>query len=181
MQLKYVFLIIIFLIFGNQQDEEVIEWNESRALTWADFKGEPILNTSAVALTASGITFGYSVKTSNGKIVDFSTTVESHFYPNKSWYIKSKSNDYILKHEQLHFDITELYTRKFRKEIQQLKVNQNIRQQLNDLHYAINQELRNTQKRYDEESEHSIVKSEQQRWNMYIAEELKKLDSYKSQ
>ena len=155
-------------------------WDETTKLTWEDFKAEPNSNSDAVALTASGITFGYSVKTSGQRIVDFSTTVEAHFYPNKSWYLKDKGNSYILGHEQLHFDLTELYARKFREQLTLLKVNQNLKAQMSRLHTAINEALNETQKRYDEQTHHSINVELQKQWEIFIAKELQLLDKYKS-
>ncbi len=155
-------------------------WNETTKLTWADFKGQPDSESDAVALTASGITFGYAVKTSGERIVDFSTTVEAHFYPNKSWYLKEKSNAHILEHEQLHFDITELYARKFRQQLTKLKVNQNVKAQMDRLHTAINEAVNETQRRYDKQTKHSMNIEKQNEWEAFIENELKELNEFKS-
>ena len=181
MQLKHIFILLSFLFVGTIANEETLSWNESRKLTWDDFKGSPNSNSDAVALTASGITFGYSVKTTNDRIVGYSASVEAHFYPNKSWYKTSKADDYILAHEQLHFDITELYVRKFRQQLERLVVNQNIKTQLNQIHQAINKALDKTQKTYDEETNHSINNAAQKYWQEYVHKELEKLDNFKSQ
>ncbi len=181
MRFKYFILSILFLFIGTPSNEETISWQESRKLTWEDFKAGPDANSEAVALTASGITFGYSVKTSGRKIIGFSTSVEAHFYPDKSWYISDRADDYILGHEQLHFDITELYARKFRQQLDRLVVNQNIRTQMNQIHQAINEALTTTQKTYDEQTKHSIIEESQKYWENYIKDELDKLDQYKSQ
>lgn len=170
----------MFLV-GSESDDETVTWNASKKLSWADFKGSPNLESDAVALTASGITFGYSVKTSGDRIVQFSTTVETHFYPNKSWYLKDKSNEHILGHEQLHFDITELYARMFRAQISKVEVNQNVKKQLNRLHDLINLAVSETQKKYDEETQHSINAVKQREWNNFIEKELAKYDQFKSQ
>lgn len=161
--------------------EETMTWNETRKLTWADFKANPNPNSDAVALTASGITFGYSVKTSGKRIIDFTTSVEAHFYPNKSWYVEEQADKHILGHEQLHFDITELYVRKFRQQLERLVVNQNIKEQMSQIHVAINEALDETQKSYDTQSQHSINVEAQKYWKTFIEEELQKLTQYKSQ
>ncbi|WP_299125840.1 DUF922 domain-containing protein [uncultured Winogradskyella sp.] len=180
MYLKSLILCLLLFFVGNNSNEETMTWNESRKLIWEDFKADPNLESDAVALTASGITFGYSVKTSGRRIIDFSTSVEAHFYPYKSWYLKEKGNDHILSHEQLHFDITELYARKFREQLKRLKVNQNLKDQMNRLHTAINEALNETQKRYDAQSEHSINSEMQKQWESFIAKELADLEQYKS-
>ena len=178
--MKNLFIVFIFLFVGTNSFVGVISWNTSVKLTWEDFKAKPDTESDAVALTASGITFGYSVKTKGEQIIDFSTTVESHFYPNKSWYLKSKASSYILNHEQLHFDITELYSRKFRQQLSKLKVNQNIKEQMDDMHIAINKALSETQRRYDEETNHSMNEEKQKEWDAFIAKELNRLDQFKS-
>ncbi|WP_282043136.1 DUF922 domain-containing protein [Winogradskyella flava] len=182
MQIKYIIVVLIFLFIGNaSSNEETVTWNELRKLTWSDFKAAPDSNSDAVALTASGITFGYSLKTSGKRIIDFKYSVEAHFYPDKSWYVSEKGDSYILGHEQLHFDITELYVRKFRQQLERLVANQNIKQQMNQIHIAINDALDKTQKTYDAQTKHSINVDAQKYWQTYVAEELAKLDTYKSQ
>lgn len=181
MQIKHIIISVLFLCIGASSNEETISWNDMRKLTWKDFKGSPNPNSDAVALTASGITFGYSVKTSGKRIVNYSASVQAHFYPNKSWYLTEKADDHILAHEQLHFDITELYVRKFKQQLERLVVNQNIKTQMNQIHHAINEALDKTQKTYDEQTNHSINIGAQEYWENFIKEELKKLEKYKSQ
>ncbi|WP_439150911.1 DUF922 domain-containing protein [Winogradskyella sp.] len=171
---------MVFLLVGSSSNEETLSWTESRKLTWQDFKAEPSEGVEAVALTASGITFGYSLKTSGQRIIDFSTSVHAHFYPNKSWYLEDRSNAYILQHEQLHFDITELYARMFRQQLERLEVNQNLKEQMSRLHTAINEAVNETQKRYDAQTNHSINTEMQEQWNTFINKELLKYSKYKS-
>jgi len=181
MHIKPFIFCLLFLVLGKSTNEDTMRWNESRKLTWDDFRANPKPKSNAAALTASGITFGYSVKTSGQRIVDFSVSVEAHFYPDKSWYLKDKGNAHILRHEQLHFDITELYTRKFKEQLERLVVNQNIKEQMKRLQKAINEAVHETQKRYDAQSEHSINEGMQRKWEAFIEDELEKLDQYKSQ
>ena len=155
-------------------------WNESIKLTWADFKASPDLKSRASAITASGITFEYSVKTSGKEVVDFSTKVEAHFYPNKSWFLEKQVDVHILAHEQLHFDITELYARKFRAQIKKLIVNQNVKDQMNRLHATINEAVNETQKRYDAQTNHSMNREMQKEWEITIQKELSEYEDYKS-
>ncbi|WP_299103367.1 DUF922 domain-containing protein [uncultured Winogradskyella sp.] len=174
-------LICLFVLFvSSETNEDTMTWDENNKLTWADFKASPDSDSDAVALTASGITFGFGVKTSGKRIVEFSTTVESHFYPNKSWYKKAQSDAHILGHEQLHFDLTELYSRKLRQEISKLQVNQNVKKQLNRLHEDINLKLSAAQAKYDRETQHSINAVKQREWANYVEKELKNLKDYKS-
>ncbi len=181
MYIKHLICCLVLLFVGESSYDDTITWDASRKLTWLDFKAAPNFKSEAIALTASGITFGYSVKTSDARITDFSTTVEAEFYRNKSWYLKGKADAYILRHEQLHFDITELYARKFRAQLSQLGLSRTIKKQMDRLHEAIIVGLDETQKRYDAESEHSMNIEMQKHWEEFIAEELQALDLFKLQ
>ncbi|OUR95564.1 DUF922 domain-containing protein [Flavobacteriales bacterium 34_180_T64] len=180
MHFKLIFPLFLFLLLNPNSNEETIAWRDSYKLSWENFRGEPKTNTDAVAVTASGITFSYSMRRSDSRIVDFSTIVEAHFYPNKSWYNKSEADAYILAHEQLHFDITELHVRKFRRQISQIKVNHALKSILDGLHQNINTELSTMQNLYDRESNNSIHKEQQAKWTRYIENELNALEAYKS-
>lgn len=169
-----------FLLVPSIQNEETITWNSEQKLTWDDFKAAPRTDTHAVALTASGITFGYSVQKLNGRIVEFDARISSHFYPNKSWVIKEHANDHILRHEQLHFDITELHVRKLRQAVNKLRASDAIRRQLDELHVEINKQLRRTQEAYDAQTNHSINLEAQKAWEKRIASELKNLEQFAS-
>ncbi|WP_299888462.1 hypothetical protein [uncultured Lacinutrix sp.] len=176
----------LFLIFAAvlcfQSDTSEISWNQNYKLTWQDFKGKPNKETDAVAVTASGITFGYSIKKSSTKgITGFNTTVLAHFYPEHSWCKKDVVDDHVLAHEQLHFDITELNTRYFREKISKLKVSNTIADVLNSIHKKTNEELEAMQQRYDNESEYSINKEGQSKWSTFVSKELKRLQEFQSQ
>ena len=164
----------------QNEDLKTISWQENRPLTWSDFEAIPTNTSSAAALTASGITFGFSIDKEDGRVVDFDTTIDCFFYPEKSWVKPEYADDYILRHEQLHFNITELHARKFRKQIKQLRVSSKIRNQLNRLYKDINQTSYDMQKRYDEETNHSINKEKQKEWDNFITQELEKLSGFKS-
>lgn len=169
---------MLFKVSSN--DEVTITWNEAKKLTWEDFRGPTEPDSDAVAVTASGITFSFSVKQTSDKFVSFNAEVEAHFYPEKSWYVKAKGDDHILAHEQLHFDITELHVRQLRYWISKLQISQNIKQELRHLHQKANEDLAKMQHAYDTQSQNSINKEQQAIWSEFVKTELKKLKDYKS-
>ena len=176
-----ILVVFAFLCIGPvSSDDEVISWRDNIKLSWNQFKAATRSDVSAAAVTASGITFEFSVKETDHHIVSFNTRVYAHFYPSKSWYNTDKSDDHILAHEQLHFDITELYARKFRKQIAQIQTSNKLKSDFRNLHQKINEELELTQNRYDQESDNSINQEFQSKWNQYVSQELNKLDAYKS-
>ena len=77
------------------------------------------MGTSFVASTSSGIAYSYREVNGDKRI---KINVFCNFYPQKSWQSKNDATDYILKHEQTHFDISELYKRILKKNAQ-MKLN----------------------------------------------------------
>lgn len=180
-----IFIIRLFLIFLCcvlivPKDQPTLLWNESYKLSWSDFKAQPNYQTDAVAVTASGITFGFSIRELDSKPVSFTTEVYAHFYPEKSWYKSELVDNHVLGHEQLHYDITELYTRKFRKQISELKISNTIKSDLKLLHKNINRALKKMQNTYDTESDFSRHEDSQFKWKRYVETELNKLSEFKS-
>ena len=102
------------------------------------------------------------------------------FNPKGSWVKKSDKTDYLLKHEQTHFDIYEVNARKLREELQTKKLTpknaQDVLNRLVDKYQELNIK---TQERYDSETEHSIKEAKQKKWNDKIAAELEELSAYK--
>lgn len=175
-----LFLIICCLL-SFHKDEPIISWNESYRLSWADFKAKPIVSSSAVALTASGLTFGLSISQTDSKqVVGFTTEIYAHFYPEQSWYKIEAADNHILGHEQLHFDITELFARKFRQRTSQIRISNNVRTELKEIHNTINNELSKMQNNYDMETDHSRNREAQVSWKLFVTIELHKLSKYKS-
>lgn len=175
--LKYFLILCCFICV---QDEPHMSWDEAYKLTWEDFQGEPNLHSSAVAITASGLTFGFSIKERDDVPVSFTTEVYAHFYPEQSWYKLNLADDHVLGHEQLHFDVTELHARKFRQRISQLKLSNNIKSELRRLGETMNKELQTMQQKYDSETDYSRNEVNQAKWKLYIKSELDKLSRYKS-
>lgn len=175
--LKFISVFLCLLCF---QDEPVMSWSDSYRLTWSDFRAAPQDLGSAVATTASGITFGFSIKESNTKgVIGFTTNIDAHFYPEKSWYKPKRATRHVLGHEQLHFDITELHARKFRQRVRSLKANNNIKHELRALHKEILKELAEMQDMYDSETDFSRKPEIQARWAKFVSMELKKLEAFK--
>lgn len=174
------FIILIFLVC-YQSDTPEFSWHENDKLEWSDFQGEPDLISDAAAVTASGITFSYSIQESiiNG-VVGFKSNVFAHFYPEHSWYKKEIVNDYILMHEQFHFNITELNVRRLREDISELEISDSLANTLDILHKQANKALSEMQNKYDSETNSSINKAEQKKWVAFVNKELKRLEHFKS-
>lgn len=180
--MKQFLFLIALLISGHafsQSDEEKIEWKEDRPLTWADFKADPPEDDPFTANTNSGISYSWTYSTSTGR-PDLRYEVHTYFYPELSWAREQEENDYILAHEQLHFDISELHARKLRKELKEYEIGRNIRRDLKIIYNRIENEREAMEEAYDTESDHSKNREAELRWRKMVAKKLSELQQYSS-
>jgi hypothetical protein len=156
---------------GNGAD--LLAWNEFYKLQWYDFKGSPGEGARGDAGTAVQIKAKpYLVKR------EVRYEVNAFFNRKKSW--SRDQSPALLAHEQLHFDIAELYARKIRKKIEELQ-----RNKVNDIktfNAAIEEllaESNQTDIQYDAETLHGALAKKQAEWAAKVKQELGELDSYK--
>jgi hypothetical protein len=89
--------------------QDYLTWRIDRKLNFNDFKGKPNGKFSFAA--RSEIRLRYRFDDINDKIY----YIKAEFLFNRSWMRKEYSNDSnLLMHEQSHFDVAEIYDRKFR-------------------------------------------------------------------
>ena len=122
--LKNIFFFIGFislLSFSFVKDEFIL-WQENKKLKIQDFKADNKdtikVNRKQFLGAISAIRIEYSsFQRNKNSVPDFS--IKTYFDPNESWMLLK--NDYVLQHEQIHFDLTELYARKMRKSVESLR------------------------------------------------------------
>ena len=157
-------------LFAQSKDEELLEWNASRKLTWNDYKASPDPESDAAASTTSYLAIEYNI-TSNS----FGYKIQSRFSKSLSWGLHK--TEYILSHEQGHFDIAEIFARKLNKKMSEYRFNKRTYQQdLNKIYNDILDEKEKLQNDYDKETNHSIKKEKQAEWLKKIE---KMLEAYK--
>lgn len=178
--MKFLFILLLSCTFllPSGVDNEKMQWSESRPLNWSDFQGQPDGAADYVASTNSGISLSYSIGNKNGTW-RFDYNVNSNFYPKQSWYRPEAASEYILKHEQTHFDISELHARKLRKKLSELTVTSEVKSEADKLYSESEQLRRAMQQDYDNDSDHSKIKAAEFEWREYVASELKKYDHWK--
>ena len=167
--LRYFFILFCFAGFaqnGGHLDDQII-WNKARKLTWNDFKGEAPSDTPVAALTASGISYSFS-SVQRGDEMEINYIVTANFYPSRSWYQPKYASSNVLAHEQLHFDITELFARKFRQRLDATRFTKNIKAEVREIFKQINQELSEYQDRYDLETNSSRLRDRQRIWQLKV-------------
>ena len=176
--MKTLFLLFISVMLFPQSDSEKINWSENRKLTWEDFKGTPTTSLGFAASTNTGIHFRYSYSMENDEaIVEYS--VKSFFVPEKSWYIPGKVSQQVLKHEQTHFDISELHARILLKRLESHKFSKNIKLKIAPIYLQVEEQRKLMQKQFDVQTNHSQNLKEEILWEERIAKELEDYASWK--
>ncbi|MAP54914.1 DUF922 domain-containing protein [Altibacter sp.] len=178
MKLFTTLLLVLFGFFSSENYSEKIPWRAPDQLTWADFQGVPEGNSSYVASTNSGLSFSYSYSERNGERI-FEYTIQSNFYPKLSWYRPEAASEYILKHEQTHFDISELHARIFRKRMEEFNFSDNRKEEIRRIYETIETERKIMQDRYDAESDHSKNEVGEHVWRNFVAAQLKAYDAWR--
>ncbi len=105
----------------------------------------------------------------SAKKLELNYTVETFFYTDKSWVRPDSKSDYLLKHEQLHFDISELYARKLREKLAKVdssKLNKDSSKYLNKLYEEVAAERVEMQDQFDKETDHSKNKETELKWRL---------------
>ena len=153
-------------------DDQAIAWS-ARRLTWDDFQGSPPTEGSEGAMTSYTL---YSAWKCRGGVFEF--RVIAGFRPRQSWVKPIILNDAIqrrtiLGHEQTHFDLAEVYARAMRQALGEV-VNPC---RMTDAHLsAIAQRLAKAEKveqrRYDAETKHGLLASQQAAWSAAVARRL---------
>lgn len=158
--------------------EREIEWSAGRKLRADDFKGTPedMYDNQTAAYTYSGISMQSNRVTTFRKARFF---VQCRFYCYDSWMKPEfKDNASVLKHEQSHFDLNEVYARKLLKALQEANLNSFNLDQASAVADPIMEASKQAQRRYDEETVHGQNREQQQKWNLMIAKELAELADY---
>jgi hypothetical protein len=156
----------------KEETNTAIPWMTDRRLAWDDFLGHPQRNTDAVASTSTSL--GVSYRVDEGALV---YTITCDFSKIKSW--GSLKTDYILAHEQGHFDITELFARRLHEALLQYTFNRKTyKQDINAIYQKIVREKEEMQHAYDSESDHSRKRKLQFEWEEKIELLLKDSEAF---
>lgn len=177
--MKYFgFLILSFFLcsppalLSQTRNEELLDWDAGRRLTWADYKAKPDPGSDAAASTASVLAVSYTISSTG-----FTYRIECRFSKTRSWGLHK--TDYILSHEQGHFDIAEIFARKLHKKLSEYQFNKRTYQKdLDKIYEEIVQGKDKMQNDYDRETNHSINKDKQAEWLQKIRLLLEEYKAY---
>ena len=174
----YILLLIQLPILSFSQKSKYVCWTENNKLDISCFC--PISQDSVEEKYAN---FG-AVSVPHMKYIHPNQVV-AVLDIEESWIVKELLEDSlqiirILNHEQKHFDITEIYTRKARNNIQKIIDNNLGSDFLSKILYKIDSELLSYQLLYDLETNNGLDIKKQEYWNKKIENELKQLEKYRN-
>lgn len=172
-----LFLLVLLINFVPSDYDGMIFWQEGRSINWEDFKAAPNPSSPFDAEANSGVRYTYSY-TTKGNTAQVNFEVHSFFNAHQSWIKTQKQTDFLLAHEQLHFDISELHARKLKKAFSEYKFSKTPKKEIEKIFNKINKERALMQVKYDEESDHSKNKLEQAKWKAFVKAELSTLSRY---
>ena len=172
---KLLSLCMLFIIASSfQNNDNVIVWSKTRKLTWNDFQGnishdkthEGINvykeNEEDAARSRVAIALYFQCQGSKAN-----HTIRAEFEKNNSWYYAKHKTEAVLSHEQLHFDITELYARKLRTKLSALS-NPCDKAAVGKVYQANEDAFGKFSDQYDIETSHGVNKQKQSEWEIRV-------------
>ena len=168
----FFFLVILVPFLAPAQEEELVHWAAGQKLSWQDYKGRADRASGAAASTATylGIDYNFSPK-------GLTYSITCSFSRNRSWGLHR--TDYILSHEQGHFDIAEIFARRLNMKISAYRINRSTcKEDLKNIYEQVVHEKEEMQEAYDRETNHSINKEKQAEWLKKIETLLLEYEAY---
>ncbi len=169
----------IFRVPDFRKHEQEIQWSSDRKLSWVDFKGTPMIVSNSNVGAESFCGFGFQ----SNYVTAFTKTkifVNATFDCHLSWVREDqKHNDKLLKHEQFHFNLSEVYARKLRKRFSEAHLNAgNINTEANTIFKQVYVKYLTRQELYDAETNYGLDKGKQKEWQFNIRQELLSLRAF---
>jgi hypothetical protein len=162
---------VIFKDYKEKVEGDTIYYAVNRPLTWNDFQEKPRSGKFAAVVFPS-LAFEEKQEVINGEI---RLHVNMKIYVPKSacWVKDEARTDYTLNHEQRHFDIVAIVGKRFEQKIKAAKLPvTNYDGIINFEYYESFREMNHLQDQYDDETQHGINTTQQERWNKQIDQDL---------
>lgn len=175
------FFALGFLLSSILYFSQEILWKPDVKLQWSDFKNPVNPNKNeAIASTYCGWKVEAEKSQTNPKS-PVKISIFVYFDSLKSWKNAEKTSENTLKHEQKHFDICELFARKFRKEIKEkIKNSGDFDRFFKTINEKYSKEYREFQIMYDSETDHGRELDRQKIYDDFITSELETYKDYAS-
>lgn len=156
---------------------KVIYYKSSQKLSWADFQAPSQNRGIVAAVTYSGFGYKADIKTVNGKS-QVNVKVYCYFDKDKSWVKEGKTTDYILSHEQHHFDISFIAASIFIDKLQSaVFARSEINSRLQQIYQECIDAMDKMQNEYDTQTKNGQLREKQEEWSKRINSMLKQFSA----
>ncbi len=164
-----------------------VSWDAGRPISWSDFRGVPPQDAAWCGEAAAiHMTLGWhalfkvsyvpQTKAWKGTVDRAALSVTNTMDPTRSWGAPGKERPDILRHEQRHFDLSEVYRRKLFDALSVLQaeggspevVEETLQKKIQETASAILARAKELQTRYDAETDHGKDPSKQADWGSTI-------------
>lgn len=156
---------------AQKSEPGIKSWSLEAPLQWADFSGKPDSpETIYAAATYAGLALDVRDVTISGRVT---FKIRAVFDSRRSWAHPDRSDDYVLAHEQLHFDIAELYARRLERKLNALQLKVKDKEVAKRMLVQYNIAQMKEQERYDTECVHGLNQENQLSWRTKVDRELR--------
>ena len=161
--MRLLLLLLFLLNYSASAQIVVIEWEDRRCLEWDDFSGSIDENSFKDIAAVSCLKLDYFIEC--GLDSNFHVDATAVFIPECSWVRPIGKTEYILNHEQRHFDISRIYADKLEFVCNTNPIPCDNDKLLTTLIEMVLNEWQMVQKLYDSETIHSIDTHMQNTWD----------------
>ncbi|HTR20698.1 MAG TPA: DUF922 domain-containing protein [Gemmatimonadales bacterium] len=171
------------MLQDDMRPDAAIPWSPGRLLAWNDFAGTPPQPDTREAARTTTVLY-YAWRCRGAATSSFEFAAIAGFVPRDSWVRPGIPADTanaarVLRHEQTHFDLAEVYARRMRQRLE--TVSHPCARTNAELESVAGQLVRDeadAQRRYDAETDHSLVVARQAEWEQQVANDLASLSRY---
>jgi hypothetical protein len=173
--LKGLIIFVLWISNGNYLfAQDTLHWSEERKLLWSDFRGA--IDQGDPETGARSSIYVYYILTPCEKVYCWNIKV---VFDRETAWARNKSVE-LLVHEQVHFDIAELFARKIAKKFYEIgNSGDSVESVVDSLFNGLMDEHELFTHRYDNETNFSRNSEKQIEWNEFISAELNKYVKYK--
>lgn len=152
--------------------ENSFSWDANRRLSWDDFQGA--VRRGAPGRFAAETSCGIAIETNRVRSYEkVRVKVSNSFDRDRSWVRSGNANPEVLRHEQCHWDICELYTRIMQARFDAADITgANLKSEVQRIYDEVSNAYLARQEQYEQDTRHGTIPGEQQRWEELIAREL---------
>jgi len=182
MKIRILIIALLFfkVSFGQVTDDNLVFWSTTKKITLDNFgiktkNGET--NSSFAQFSVDYKVGGFDFMTKN-----FNKKVRNYLIKSASWIDTTKDIEASIRYQQTLFDICEIYTRHFRKELKENRKKIATGTQFIDgLNQKAMTDFSNRRVLYDRETNFGTIPEKQKDWTVQIQKELDEFKEFASE